>query len=1491
MQIYCILAIMNQMKKTLGLDLGVNTVGWALVERDETNGSGRIIDMGVRIIPMDKTSRDAFSEGKGLSQAQQRRMFRSARRNNQRYKMRRDKLVLVLDALGWMPDDIGYSITERKAGIPQVSILPLKREEDYREREKDETKREHTAMRVYELRAHGRKRPYASGKELGRVLYLLNQWRGYQDIGALGMSEEEEKKEKELAKAHEHPIATLKILETTETKELHRAKGKKSKNDRYIWEVKVEGRTERYWTVMKCKWWKDKTMDFQTIAKEDGSIELRLSGQSKWAKTLERNDEELGEQLIGEKLYELLLNAKNKYAPPLPEKRYKRERYKQEFNEIWEYQAEQQGWATWMTECPQEKLEAIAQLLYPKNTLKQAELVKKGLLHIIRDEVIYYQRPLKKPQRQLFCPKEKPIELGDGKQRKHRPAPKSHPLYQEYRLWQQVNNMGVKSIGQQKVDMTEQQRVELFELLAKKKAKPENVLKDVLGFKDTERYELNIEDLETDRTWGAISPALKDGKKKKGKKPEDPAPDNNVAIRTTADAELAAVLRDPYANEINRKLYTELWHLLYTGETAKGKLSALKGRDAQLKKPKEKKSDDDLLSADFIAALCKEHFEKGYAAYSQRALAKVVPLMRRGKYFRVEDIKPELRERIERIIGKVEDETIETRTREKFKDLASVADFGGLMAPDALELVYGSHTPPEKERVWKSPSDVKLLERGKLRQPVVEGVINEALLVARDLWKAQQEANKNPEWKFDEVVVEFARDLKNSAKDRQTLHDRSKRNREKNDEVRDKIREVLGREARLSEIERYKLWLDQDKKCMYSRKAITCTELLLKPELIEVDHIVPRSRRFDDSYSNKVVCLAPLNKDKSDSLPLQWYARTGDSRRSTLEEFKADAEAMKDKGKRARLLAEKIEDGHIERQMKQTQYIVRGTVEQLGNLVGSENVRSTSGGITGHLRGEWDLDAILREANLWRFERLEKILHQRLGAPLKLIHEENGRKIISGWSKRIDHRNHALDALVVACTQPQHIKWLNTLNRLRDDDPAEYQRLRSDLIEKKKEKNRMRAPWDGFWKDAKDAFAGIITSIKVPGDPVVKKTARYRVADDRPGKEGKYRWKSQPKHVAVLDELHLQPDGWIWRHMRKPAYNVLGLLEGLSPEAIKARLTERMPAKAEREALLTLLEDNHWNVENAKSMLGKPKKGKAQKMDDVVYKERWVVARKPLMKLSKTDLRNDMIVDSAVRKQVHDWLEKKGLTPEEAFGEENLREFNEYRSDQKLPWILKVRVYDSLMDDNTSRTLLARKNSNNDRLVVTKQKNFGVVLADKESNGEREDTRINLFEAATAVKDGRSPAPVLPGRTSYFTRVKQPVAVLPKDMDWETFLKEDRKRMAQRIYAFSNPQAQIRFRPHYFTDEIVVTSDEHKAAAKDIEEGKFELIGDEKQKREFKKQLGKLKKPGIGEFLEGTYGTSRTLDDAALDITEHCIPVKIDRLGRIIGPSLLHGKA
>ncbi len=90
---------------------------------------------------------------------------------------------------------------------------------------------------------------------------------------------------------------------------------------------------------------------------------------------------------------------------------------------------------------------------------------------------------------------------------------------------------------------------------------------------------------------------------------------------------------------------------------------------------------------------------------------------------------------------------------------------------------------------------------------------------------------------------------------------------------------------------------------------------------------------------------------------------------------------------------------------------------------------------------------------------------------------------------------------------------------------------------------------------------------------------------------------------------------------------------------------------------------------------------------------------------------------------------------------------------------------------------------------------------------------------------------------------------------------------------------------------MTVKADDHKAIAKNLSEGTMKVTGTEEEIKEYKKQLAKLKKPGIGEFYEGKEGHTRTLDSTQVDITKACIPLVVDRLGRIIGPSLLNGKA
>ena len=91
-------------KNILGLDLGTNSIGWALIEINHKNGIVKILGLGSRILPMDAGEIGDFERsGKIKSTAAQRTEKRGSRRLNERYLLRRDRLHLVLDLLDALP--------------------------------------------------------------------------------------------------------------------------------------------------------------------------------------------------------------------------------------------------------------------------------------------------------------------------------------------------------------------------------------------------------------------------------------------------------------------------------------------------------------------------------------------------------------------------------------------------------------------------------------------------------------------------------------------------------------------------------------------------------------------------------------------------------------------------------------------------------------------------------------------------------------------------------------------------------------------------------------------------------------------------------------------------------------------------------------------------------------------------------------------------------------------------------------------------------------------------------------------------------------------------------------------------------------------------------------------------------------------------------------------------------------------------------------------
>ena len=152
------------MTKILGLDLGTNSIGWAIVDNDSNNFL--LIDKGVRI----------FSEGvkteKGIesSKAAERTGYRSARKIKFRRKLRKYETLKVLSENNMCPLSVEEVIEWRKSGFKKYPLNPefiswLRTDDDKN-------------INPYYFRDKASKKR-ATLFELGRALYHIAQRRGF----------------------------------------------------------------------------------------------------------------------------------------------------------------------------------------------------------------------------------------------------------------------------------------------------------------------------------------------------------------------------------------------------------------------------------------------------------------------------------------------------------------------------------------------------------------------------------------------------------------------------------------------------------------------------------------------------------------------------------------------------------------------------------------------------------------------------------------------------------------------------------------------------------------------------------------------------------------------------------------------------------------------------------------------------------------------------------------------------------------------------------------------------------------------------------------------------------------------------------------------------------------------------------------------------------------------------------------------------------------
>ena len=313
------------------------------------------------------------------------------------------------------------------------------------------------------------------------------------------------------------------------------------------------------------------------------------------------------------------------------------------------------------------------------------------------------------------------------------------------------------------------------------------------------------------------------------------------------------------------------------------------------------------------------------------------------------------------------------------------------------------------------------IKKGELRQPVVEKILNQLINLVNALVVEYG--------RFDEIRVELARELKQNKEERESATKAITKSQKENEEIARRIQNEYGLIPTRSRIQKYKMWEETEHICIYCGKTVSVKEFLLGFG-VEVEHIIPRSVLFDDSFSNKVCSCRECNKEKNNRTAFDYMHGKDEG------DFQAYIERINDLAERKRISNAKykkllmpigeLPTDFIERQLRESQYIAKKAKDILQTIC--HNVYSTSGSITDFIRHIWGWDEVLHSLN---FNRYKKV-----GLTEMVEREINGKKTeverIVGWSKRMDHRHHAIDALTIACTKQGYIQRINNLNSLKE---------------------------------------------------------------------------------------------------------------------------------------------------------------------------------------------------------------------------------------------------------------------------------------------------------------------------------------------------------------------------------------------------------------------------------------------------------------------------
>lgn len=337
---------------------------------------------------------------------------------------------------------------------------------------------------------------------------------------------------------------------------------------------------------------------------------------------------------------------------------------------------------------------------------------------------------------------------------------------------------------------------------------------------------------------------------------------------------------------------------------------------------------------------------------------------------------------------------------------------------EACTEIYGDHYGKKntEEKIYLPP-----IPADEIRNPVVLRALSQARKVINGVVRRYGSPAR--------IHIETAREVGKSFKDRKEIEKRQEENRKDREKSAAKFREYFPNfvgEPKSKDILKLRLYEQQHGKCLYSGKEINLGRLNEKG-YVEIDHALPFSRTWDDSFNNKVLVLGSENQNKGNQTPYEYFNGKDNSRE--WQEFKARVETSRfPRSKKQRILLQKFdEDGFKERNLNDTRYVNRFLCQFVADHMrltgkGKRRVFASNGQITNLLRGFWGLRKVRAESD----------------------------------------RHHALDAVVVACSTVAMQQKITRFVRYKEMNAFDGKTIDKETGEVLHQKTHFPQPWEFF---------------------------------------------------------------------------------------------------------------------------------------------------------------------------------------------------------------------------------------------------------------------------------------------------------------------------------------------------------------------------------------------------------------------------------------------